>query len=118
MSYDDVQGATEETTNTTNNTTVNGENSEQKAKNYENSETVTDTTVTTTTGEQKNTQDSDSKSTATGLQKEVYKMVRSGNIGVATDAEGIEKHAILRKTLDNLKRMFFDECEDLFLLVY
>lgn len=118
MSHDDVQGATEETTNTTNNTSVNGENTEQKSKDFQNEETTLDTTVTTITDEQKNTQDSNSNSQATGTQKEVYKMVRSGNIGVATDAEGIEKHAILRKTLDNLKRMFFDECEDLFLMVF
>lgn len=118
LGQDEENGIVNTETDTRNNTNVEGGTNEQKSRESQAQETITDNTVTTTKDEQKNTQDSNSNSSATGTQKEVYKMVRSGNIGVATDAEGIEKHAILRKTLDNLKRMFFDECEDLFMLVY
>ncbi len=109
-----------------------GNTDTEKTENVESSQTTEENTTdagtmskqtdtdnnTSFEGETKTTSDANTRSSAKGTQNEKYTMIRSGNIGVATDAEGIQKHVDLRKTLDNLKRMFFDECEDLFMMIY
>lgn len=94
------------TRNTTNTQTSNGTTEGEDNGNTE------------TQDEQKSTSHINNKTKSKGTGVEEYTLTREGNIGVATDAEGIEKHVLLRKTLENLKRQFFDECEDLFMLVY
>lgn len=68
--------------------------------------------------EQKTTHDNNTRTQAESKQTEKHTLVRSGNIGVDTDSDMIEKHIRLQKTLRNIEKMFFDECEDLFMLVY
>lgn len=83
------------------------------------SKEITDDTLTGTThDEQKTTQDNDSRTYLDSEQKEVHKLTRIGNIGVQTGADMIRIHVELQKTLRKIERMFFDECEDLFMLVY
>lgn len=72
----------------------------------------------TTTSEQKSTNDNNTRSYTTGETSESYTLTRRGNIGVDTDSDAIEKHNRLQKTLKNIEIMFFDECEDLFMLVW
>lgn len=72
----------------------------------------------TATDEQKTTQDSNTRNYHHNEHKEEYTLTRRGNIGVDTDSDAIEKHNRLQKTLKNIERMFFEECEDLFMLVY
>ena len=72
----------------------------------------------TTSDEQKTTHDNNTRTQMEGKQTEKHTLVRSGNIGVDTDSDMIEKHIRLQKTLRNIEKMFFDECEDLFMLVY
>lgn len=109
---------TEETIN--NDETFNGEISKDTTftSDVEDDSTAHGESNSKTTDVQQSNQDINSRTHSNGTQKEISKLTRTGNIGVQTDAEGIEKHVLLRKTLDNLKRMFFDECEDLFMGVY
>ena len=127
---------TTDTTTTNNTTTTNGTsdtNSTQTTKtdserdNVRNSSTTTDTTgketvdgstSTTLNGEQRTTNDNNTRLYSNGKQVEKYTLTRRGNIGVDTDSQGIEKHIRLQKTLKSIERMFFDECEDLFMIVY
>ena len=41
-----------------------------------------------------------------------------GNIGVQTQSDMLEKHLILQKKLKNIEKNFFNECEELFMMVY
>lgn len=50
------------------------------------------------------------------IEKSVY--TKKGNIGIDTDSDMITKHINLQKVLRRIEAMFFDECEDLFMLVY
>lgn len=81
-------------------------------------DTETGKASVTTSDEQKTTHDNNTRTQMEGKQTEKHTLVRSGNIGVDTDSDMIEKHIRLQKTLRNIERMFFDECEDLFMLVY
>ena len=81
-------------------------------------ETTADNIVGTVKDEQKTTQDSNTRNYSNGEQSETYTLTRRGNIGVDTDSDAIEKHNRLQKTLRNIEKMFFEECEDLFMLVY
>lgn len=81
-------------------------------------ETTVDKVETTSNQEMKTTNDNNTRTFSEGEQTESYTLTRRGNIGVDTDSDAIEKHNRLQKTLKNIERMFFEECEDLFMLVY
>lgn len=81
-------------------------------------ETTVDNVVTNSNQETKTTNDNNTRTFSEGEQSESYTLTRRGNIGVDTDSDAIEKHNRLQKTLRSIEKMFFDECEDLFMLVY
>lgn len=74
--------------------------------------------INTFTGEQKRTEDNNTRTQSEGSQTESIKTVRKGNIGVDTDADMLQKHIKLQEILKKIELMFFDECEDLFMGVY
>lgn len=84
----------------------------------ENKEVTDDTVTGTTHDEQKTTQDNDSRTYLDSKQTETHKLTRVGNIGVDTDSDMIEKHIRLQKVLRQIELLFFNECEDLFMMVY
>lgn len=47
--------------------------------------------------------------------KETYSLLSQGNIGITSSAELLEKW---RSVLINIDQLIFDECEDLFMLIY
>ena len=102
----DTEGEKNITGNTTGNQTTNGEDS------------TTGNSKTVFAGNQKSTNDNDSRTEHMNEHVESYEMKKRGNIGVDTDADMIQKHINLQKVLKQIERMFFDECEDLFMLVY
>lgn len=69
-------------------------------------------------GEQTATQDNNTRTEMVGNQTETSVFTKKGNIGVDTDADMIQKHIKLQQILRKIELMFFDECEDLFMLVY
>lgn len=75
-------------------------------------------TETNRTAEQKTTTDANNREYMQGSMKETTEHTRTGNIGVDTDSDMIHKHIGLQKILAQIERMFFDECEDLFLQVW
>ena len=98
------RGLTEDNGNTTNKNT--GESSENT------------TAQGTFKGEQKSTQDNNTRVNTKGTQIETIELSKRGNIGIDTDSDMIQKHIKLQKILTNIKNMFFDECEDLFMMVW
>lgn len=96
---------TVEGNNTTNQTTTSADESEA-------------TTTAEFNGEHKLTHDNNTRVERVGdhVEKSVY--TKKGNIGIDTDSDMITKHINLQKVLRNIERMFFDECEDLFMMVY
>lgn len=84
----------------------------------EGSEEQTAKTDITFTGEQRSTADNNTRSRSEGSTNETIVIERKGNIGVDTDSDGIIKHLKLQEILTKIEKMFFDECEDLFMLVY
>lgn len=82
----------------------------------------TDSTSGTTTsvfeGEQRTTHDNNTRTEMIGNQTEKSVYTKKGNIGVDTDADMIQKHIKLQQILRRIELMFFDECEDLFMMVY
>lgn len=93
--------------------TVSDRNDERKTENHQ-----ATTGKSTVSDDQKTSQDNNTRTYTDGKQTETHKLVRKGNIGVDTDSDMIEKHIRLQKTLTRIELMFFDECEDLFMLVY
>lgn len=81
----------------------------------ENSEAKTSNTFT---GEERTTADNNTRTRSEGSTTETIEHTRKGNIGVDTDADMIQKHIKLQKILTQIEKMFFDECEDLFMLVW
>ena len=79
---------------------------------------ATGKTETTGSGEQKSTLDNNTRRFSEGTQTEKSVYTKKGNIGVDTDSDMIQKHIKLQKVLRKIELMFFDECEDLFMLVY
>lgn len=69
-------------------------------------------------GESQVTQDNNTRTESEADHSERYVMHKKGNIGVDTDADMIQKHINLQKVLRKIEAMFFDECEDLFMLVF
>lgn len=112
------ESETNETGQSVTDTTRNSERNTESNQDSTGKETTHDTGTGTVTDEQKTTQDNNTKTYLEGKQKEVHKMTRIGNIGVQTGADMLRIHVNLQKTLQNIERMFFDECEDLFMLVY
>lgn len=84
----------------------------------ETTETEKADTVTNFNGEQRTTNDSNTRTESKGSQSETLQTIRSGNIGVDTDSDMIHKHIKLQQILMNIQNMFFDECEVLFMGVY
>lgn len=97
---------------------TNGSSDSETTRNATGNETTTDNVTGTLHNEQKTTTDNNTRMYTNGEQSETYTLTRRGNIGVDTDSDAIEKHNRLQKTLKNIEKMFFDECEDLFMLVY
>lgn len=101
-------------TNTTNDSETNTLlNSERNAN-----ENLVDEIKGTAKQEQHSTADNNTRVYSKGDTKEEYVIERRGNIGVDTDSDGIQKHIKLQKVLMEIEKMFFNECEDLFMLVY
>lgn len=81
-------------------------------------ETTDDTMTGTVHDEQKSTHDNNTRTYTDSTQTEKHTLTRIGNIGVQTGADMIRIHTELQKTLAKIEKMFFDECEDLFMMVY
>ena len=140
VNLDTVTGSNEQNTNenTTENktTTESGTNNVDTTENTDETKTAKKTTEqgttqsgteeTTTDGEShsvtnsnhKSTNDSNSKVYQTGEQVEEYTLNKRGNIGIDTDADMITKHIKLQKVIRQIELMFFEECEDLFMLLW
>ena len=69
-----------------------------------------------TTG--KSESNGNSSLTSRGSNEETFINHKVGNIGVQTQSDMLEKHLILQKKLKNIEKNFFDECEELFIMVY
>lgn len=82
------------------------------------SENVSAESSNTYKAEQKTTSDNNTRSYSEGEAQEKTRLTRHGNIGVMSDADMMQKHIELQKILSKIEKMFFDECEDLFMLVY
>lgn len=100
------------------NTTRNGEKNTTVNQETTGKETTDDHVTATVKDEQKTTQDNNTRTFMDSKQTETHKLTRIGNIGVDTDSDMIEKHIRLQKTLKQIELLFFNECEDLFMLVY
>ena len=61
------------------------------------------------------TMNSNGTNTAENSSTETYSLVSQGNIGVTSSAELLEKW---RNVLINIDQMIFEECNDLFMLIY
>lgn len=61
------------------------------------------------------TMNSSGANTAENNSTETYSLVSQGNIGVTSSAELLEKW---RNVLINIDQMIFEECNDLFMLIY
>lgn len=70
------------------------------------------------TTEQKTTNDANTRTESMGNQVEEYTMTRKGNIGVNPASYEIDSHIKTQKTLKRIYEMFFEECEDLFMMVF
>lgn len=111
-----------------NNQVTDGEGNSQTVRNLERNstvqqdsdgkETTNDNITNTLAEEQKTTEDNNTRMYVEGEETEKHKLVRSGNIGVDTDSDMIEKHIKLQKKLTTIELQFFAECEDLFMMVY
>lgn len=81
-------------------------------------ESNTGESKTTHTGEQRSGLDSNTRSERKDESREEYELIRSGNIGIDTDSDMIHKHIKLQQILKRIEAMFFDECEDLFMMIW
>lgn len=106
------------TENVVDNQTITGtQNSETETNGTKTNNSESKTEITQTT-EQKRSEDSNSNSESERSDKTVMEFTRRGNIGVDTDADMLQKHIKLQKVLQQIELMFFNECEDLFMLVW
>lgn len=69
-------------------------------------------------GEQKTTADNNTRLKNDNTSVEETEVIHKGNIGVDSDAVMIQKHLKLQKEIAQTFKLFFDECEDLFMGVY
>lgn len=109
---------TDTTDNSETNGSRNGEKNSTVNQTTEGKETTDDQGHATVTDEQKTTQDNNTRTFMDTKQTEKHTLTRIGNIGVDTDSDMIEKHIRLQKTLKQIELLFFNECEDLFMMVY
>lgn len=111
---------TNNTTTTTGNEITSGTSTQTNTHASESisNEAVKDGGSTTITGEDKTTHDNNTRTYSDGKRTESHTLKRKGNIGVDTDSDMIEKHIRLQKTLKQIELLFFNECEDLFMMVY
>ena len=108
-SEDDVTDTDNTKTDTQN------ENQNQTTKTDETSSGKSETNFS---GNQKSTSDNNTRMERHDEHIESYELKKKGNIGVDTDADMIQKHINLQKVLTQIENMFFNECEDLFMLVW
>lgn len=101
-----TNGSKNTTGNTTDEQTTNGTDSS------------TGKTVGQFEGERVERQDGNTRHESVANRNEHYELTKKGNIGVDTDADMIQKHINLQKVLKKIETMFFEECEDLFMMVY
>lgn len=71
-----------------------------------------------TIAEQKTMSDGNTRVKSEEKQVEDYIKHTIGDVGVTPASEMIMYHIKLQKVLMNIEKMFFEECEDLFMLVY
>lgn len=95
---------TEETNTKTDNVELSGEENAKTTNKF--------------SGEERTTADNNTRTRSEGSTTETIEHTRKGNIGVDTDADMIQKHIKLQKVLTQIEKMFFDECDDLFMLVW
>lgn len=81
-------------------------------------EKIVDNAENITHDEQTNRMDGNVRNAEKGTTKETFVRTMKGNIGVQTATDMLEKHINYQKTVSKILKMFFDECEDLFLMVY
>lgn len=74
--------------------------------------------TSSTNGNNKNSNTTSSTSSSNFTDNETYENHKIGNIGVQTQSDMLEKHLILQKKLKRIKMMFFEDCEELFMMVY
>lgn len=84
----------------------------------ESNETQKNSVVNESRQEQKITNDMNNRVYSLGNSKEEFTRTMVGNIGVMTSTDLLSKHIELQKVLTKIELMFFDECEDLFMLIY
>lgn len=115
---------TEGTVTTNTDEDVTTQNSKQLTGGSTSNQQVTNNDISETTsssifnGEHRVTHDNNTRTEKVGDHVETSKYTKKGNIGIDTDSDMITKHINLQKVLRNIERMFFEECEDLFMLVY
>lgn len=90
----------------------------ERVTHSDSTENVSGNTASTLEGEQRTTQDNNTRMENVSNSLEDYELKKKGNIGVDTDADMIQKHINLQKVLKKIELMFFEECEDLFMLVF
>ena len=112
----DTDKVTSENTSTTGTETTDDNGTVKTVS--EGEETSNTKTGSSYTGEQRSTNDTAIRSRSEGEYSETIEHTRRGNIGVDTDADMIQKHIKLQKILKEIEKMFFAECEDLFMLVW
>ena len=107
---------TSETTSGTSETTGN----EKQISSSESSGTSKEeaTSKTTFNSEEFTTADTNTRAYKNDKMSESMEVIRKGNIGIDTDADMIQKHIKLQQILKKIELMFFEECEDLFMLVF
>lgn len=112
------EGSTDRDTHSTTETTrnVNGGSDQQQIS--ETADTSEGKGNTTEKGEQRTRSDNNTRAESVANSVEEYVMQRKGNIGVNPASYEIDQHIKTQKTLQNIYRMFFDECEDLFMQVF
>ena len=116
-----VTGLNEETADGTNTTNGNETGTDNRTTTGEgkttNKNTQNDESSITVTGEGRTIADNNTRTDRADATTEKTEIIHKGNIGVDSDAVMIQKHLKLQQLIANTKKMFFDECEDLFILV-
>jgi hypothetical protein len=83
-----------------------------------NTQTIKETSSSSVNGSGSATNLTTVEQNASGKDIEDYTKVMRGSFGVITEADMLQKSINLQKTLSNILLQFFDECNDLFMLVY
>ena len=104
--------------NTSNQTDRSVEENNESSQKSTGSESTVGESFSNITGKQTGLTDNNTRAYTDSKQSETMEVKRKGNIGVDTDADMIQKHIKLQQILSKIEHMFFDECEDLFMLVY